>query len=52
MKETKRIQINGVRVTYKDGGRDFEAEAISKAAALIKIIEQKNSRNGQCVYGK
>lgn len=36
MKETKRIQINGVRVTYKDGGRDFEAEAISKAAALIK----------------
>ena len=36
MKETKRIQISGVRVQYKDGNRDFEAEAISKASALIK----------------
>lgn len=36
MRETKRIQINGIRIQYRDGNRDFEAEAISKASALIR----------------
>ena len=35
MNETKRIQISDIRVMYRDGNRDFEAEAIHKAASLI-----------------
>lgn len=35
MSETKRIQVNDIRVMYRDGQRDFEAEAIAKASALI-----------------
>ncbi len=35
MKQTKKIQIGGIRVQYREGGRDFEAEAIHKAASRI-----------------
>lgn len=35
MKNIKRIQINDIRVQYREGGRDFDAEAIHKAASLI-----------------
>ncbi len=35
MSDTKRIQVNDIRVMYREGQRDFEAEAIHKAASLI-----------------
>jgi uncharacterized FAD-dependent dehydrogenase len=35
MAEKKRITINGIRVQYKSGGADYEAEAIHKAASRI-----------------
>ena len=35
MKQTKKIQIGGIRVQYREGGRDFDAEAIHKAASRI-----------------
>ena len=36
MKENKKLLVNGVRVQYKNGGCDYEAEAVHKAAQLIK----------------
>lgn len=35
MHKIKRIQINDIRVQYREGGRDHDAEAIHKAASLI-----------------
>ena len=35
MTEKKRITINGIRVQYKSGGADYDAEAIHKAASRI-----------------
>jgi len=35
MAEKTRITINGIRVQYKNGGADYEAEAIHKAASRI-----------------
>ena len=35
MKEMQRLLVNDIRVQYKAGDRDFEAEAIHKAASLI-----------------
>lgn len=36
MKENKKLLVSGVRVQYKNGGCDYEAEAVHKAAQLIK----------------
>lgn len=45
MSEIYRIQVNDIRVKYKEGGRDFEAEAIHKAASLIHKKTGINPRN-------
>ena len=36
MKENKKLLVSGVRVQYKNGVCDYEAEAVHKAAQLIK----------------
>ncbi len=35
MTEKRRITLNGIKVQYKQGGADFDAEAIHKAASAI-----------------
>ncbi|MGN1408674.1 MAG: hypothetical protein ACI4XJ_00705, partial [Eubacteriales bacterium] len=35
MKEKQKLIVNGIRVQYKNGGGDYEAEAVHKAASMI-----------------
>lgn len=35
MKEKQKLLVNGIRVQYKNGGGDYEAEAVHKAASMI-----------------
>lgn len=43
----KRILINDIRVQYREGGRDFDQEAIHKAASLIHKKTDANPKNLQ-----
>lgn len=45
MKEIKKILVNGIRVQYKNGVADYEAEAVHKAAVLIKKNTGANPTN-------
>ena len=45
MSRIYRIQVNDIRVQYREGGRDFDAEAVHKAASLINKKTGLNPQN-------